>query len=75
MLSEASNNMQLPCLMDCALGPHMSFRVQRVSLEILAVLQTSHHWGRGEKLRANSHAQQVKAMSMTGQNPLPVLKS
>ena len=41
--------------------------------EVSAVLQSSHHWGDGARLRAVSHAQQLKAMAMSGQNPLPVL--
>ena len=46
----------------------------RVShVEVKAVLQSSRHWREGAKLRAISHAQQLKAMPMTGQNPLPVL--
>ena len=31
------------------------------------------HWEEGAKCRSISHVQQLKAMSMTGQNPLPVL--
>ena len=30
-------------------------------------------WGESAKLRAIAHAHQLKAMSVTGQNPLPVL--
>ncbi|KAK0137889.1 Retrovirus-related Pol polyprotein from transposon 297 [Merluccius polli] len=41
--------------------------------EVSAVLQSSRHWEDGANLRAISHVQQLKAMSMTGQNPLPVL--
>ncbi|XP_041926157.1 uncharacterized protein LOC121689966 [Alosa sapidissima] len=41
--------------------------------EVSAVLQSSRHWEDGAKLRAIAHVQHLKSMSMTGQNPLPVL--
>ena len=53
----------------------MLFRVTggRVSREeVLAVLQSCRCWEKGANLMAISHGQQLKAVSVIGQNPLPV---